>query len=157
MDYTKVQSQVMTDKIAAVNGVSKFLYGACEYDQESYHGITEGHYIVFVPEWAYYIDDNKVFGNKPAWEGVKGIVQTISDTKPIKLTPDLKTVEGHKKPLLVFENEEEEKIYIDSALHDNFKTAPSITYRGTTSKAPIFLFSYDRLIGCILPVMIKGA
>lgn len=154
MDYTKIQTEVMKD--SAENGRNKYHFGT--YDSATYgtlHAITEGHVIVFVPDCFYYLDDVKVFGDKPAWRGVETFVNSASEAEPIVLTPELRTIPAAKKPLLVFVNEQKEKIYIDSRLHDYFKNAPGLLYRGTNAKTPIYIYSCDQLIGCILPVMVK--
>ena len=148
MDFTKIQNEVMKDSFDNYH-VTKFWHGSFENESGTYHGITDGHMVVVIPENYYYLSENVFKCQK--WR-FKNIVKEADNAAPITLTGELLTITGKKKPLMIFKNEAGEKIYIDSALHDNFKTTSAISYKGTTPKSPIYLYVYGTLIGVILPV-----
>lgn len=153
MDFTKIQSDVL--KAAFNEKANSYFYGTCENYTGKYHIISDGHMIVFIPEIFYYLNDEKVFHNKMPWTGANEFLKYADDAKRIKLTSELKMIPGSKNPLMIFKTETEEKIYIDTALYKLFEKAPALTYKGTNAKSPIYIYSNDNIIGCVLPVYVK--
>lgn len=150
MDYTKIQQDV-------VKYTKQFRMG---HTHNGWVGILiETFAVVFMPKQMCLLnidavnEANKSLGFQESF--FKAYYDKADESDPIELTTELKVVPEAKKPLAVFVNKNDEKIYVNTAYLDYFKTAVNINYKGTDYKSPVFIYSCDELIGLVLPVNVR--
>lgn len=153
MDYTKIQQDII--KAA---GTRCYLMGRTH---NGWIGVCLNNSgILFMPKQMCFLDieavneANKSMGLQEQF--FKGYYDAANMADPIELTTEQKIVKESKKPLAVFVNANGEKIYVNTAYLDIFKTGVMIHYKGTDYKSPVFIYSAEELIGLVLPVNTRG-
>lgn len=155
MDYTKIQQDIIKDTISE---------GKCfslGHTHNGWIGVTLNNSgIPFMPKQMCFIDIeavNKANKSMTRQESFfKGYYDAANMSDPIELTSELYVVPEAKKPLTIFVNKNGEKIYVNTAYLDIFKTGVNISYKGTDYKSPVYIYSSDDLIGLILPVNVRS-
>ena len=147
MNYIKLQQDILKAKfVEDTRGrKSPFAYG---FYEESIAIVIDGHYIVFIPTCAFYLDLKKTFP-KLVPVNVEKIIKPY-DTEPITDTGMIRTVEDGLK-VRVFSGKTDQ-IWIDEKCFKYFGKDEVTEYRGTGKKYPIYLYEYEVLVGMLLPV-----
>jgi hypothetical protein len=150
MDYTKIQQDV-------VKYTKQFRLGRTH---NGWVGIVIGsEAIIFMPKQMCLLDIDAVSEankyNEIQESFFKGYYDAANMADKIDLTTELKMVPESKKPLVVFVNKNNEKIYVNTAYLDYFKTGVELNYKGTDYRSPVFIYSCDELIGLVLPVNVR--
>lgn len=147
MNYIKLQQDILKAKfIEDTKGrQSPFWYGLYK---ESVAIIIDGHYIVFIPKCAFYLDLDKIFPKvKPA--NINTIIKCINEAEPIQDTRAMRIVADDQK-VRIFSGKNDQ-IWIADDLFKYF--SKDVTeYRGIDKKSPIFLYEYEVLVGVLYPV-----
>lgn len=150
MDYTKIQQDV-------VKYTKQFRLGRTH---NGWVGIVIGsEAIIFMPKQMCLLDIGAVNEANKYDELRESFFKSYYDAAnmadKIDLTTELKMVPESKKPLAVFVNKNNEKIYVNTAYLDYFKTGVELNYKGTDYKHPVFIYSCNELIGLVLPVNVR--
>ena len=152
MDFTKVQQDVIKAKLA--DNKNKYRYGAVRIDGYERIGIIiDAQVIVFIPRQFYLLDNEAVFeGQEPMC--IDYVIKNEPYVVPLTVTSEIRMIPGDKAQLQAFKNNDE-KIYVNTKLLDTFKTAVNINYKGTSKKAPVYVYAEYDLIGLVLPTYVK--
>lgn len=153
MNYTKIQQNIIKD---ILNGkLSKYELG---YWNEKIAVLVDGYAVVLIPKPMYLLDTERILdethGMLVGESFFKTLNNNFSASDLLENTGELFMRAGDKKPLVVFRNAKNERIYVSTALLDIFKTTEDVKYYGTTPKTPVFICTDDGIVGVVSPVKI---
>lgn len=153
MDYIKIQQNIIKD---ILNGkLSKYKIG---HWNEKIAVLVDGVAVVLIPKPMYLLDTERILDETHEMLVGESLFKSLNNyfnvSDLLENAGELFMKAGDKKPLVVFRNAKNEKIYVSTALLDIFKTTEDVKYYGTTPKTPVFICTERGIAGVVLPVKI---
>ena len=150
MNHIKIQ-QTLIKAADARDGYKHKSFDAMYFLTDDRVWVCPGsRWVMGIPKASFYLDIDKVFKRAPFKEG--GLFSEAENAKPVEDGGLIdKVIRGKKIRLHLFKVDDT-TIYVDE---DYVKYFDSEAYfKGTTAKAPLFVYELGELVGLILPVYI---
>lgn len=155
MNYVKIQQDLIKEIIKKPASRTFVRVGKFSMSDDKYIFICTAFVGLFIPERYFYLDYEKLITElgEMAQSTIEGFVKTnlynAYKTDEVRMMPQNRT--GKLKPCTFYRvSGEEDKVLIDNNLMKYFDGKNS--YKGTTRKAPIFVYENDELVGFALPI-----
>lgn len=158
MNYTKIQQDII--KATLSGDYLKYRFSTFQVDGYDRIAVTVNDCaMLFIPKAFWFLDLDSILketqeallNTRWAQDCYKGNPDNIWLTE----TGETVTVPGAKKIAKVLKNDEGEKIYIDQALTDLFKTAGEVKYKGTQARSAVNVYRDNDCLGLVLPIRIN--
>lgn len=150
MKYEKIQTEIL--KKAINNKIIPFNYAYDEY--MTY--LIEGTYIVVIPNWCYFLDNEKIFKKEPfKVDIVKNFFkESYTELIDVMINMTLDNMEVHK---FITNDTNEFEIYVNKKLLDIFRNDKydNLKYYGKDSKSPVLIYNDEIPLGLILPINVR--
>ena len=148
MNHVKIQVDIM--KCIENNRIrrrNKNIFNGYQQDEENTFIVYNGGAIFIIPNNLVFLDLNKIFDGKQM-----NVKKMLDYSKADKLSNSYLSKSIDKRKLRIYYNHDQ-TIYVDNDLFKYFDE--EIEVKGTTIKAPIYIFEYNQLIGMLLPTVVK--
>lgn len=148
MNHVKIQVDIMKwYENKRIGRRNKNIFNGYQQDDENTFIVYNGSAIFIIPNNLVFLDLNKIFDGEQM-----NVKNMIDYSKTDKLSNSYLSKSIEKRKLRIFYNHDQ-TIYADNDLFKYFDE--EIEEKGTTIKEPIYIFEYNRLIGMLLPTVVK--